>query len=496
MRLRHLFVVVAITASLVSCFKDDTTLGTGAISEIMVDSISEVYNINQNDTLIITPYITQTNHPKEISYTWEMDLEHYSDSCCFVFIGKQFGSYNCRLIVENSDGKTFFPFVVHVNTIYEEGLTILSKDANGKAMLSFMLTPPDGNPIGFMKGDQFSINNEEPFADNPTDMLQSDGRLIIACQGSNDGSIPATIYSLNEKTFFLENMASAPSFTDFKPVVLGIPSDTYDGRPYPIICEGGNTYEYSTNEAVISKPTLLPYTYSQNAFIYTKGEGTYNFLCWDKDINALCQVNNGYDPYYFGSTYLMSRKPIEEDEEKNNPLYGHEFLKMTLIEQHDTIKTTPKALVITKKNEKDFYKTLLSIEFWEDVNGKTEMVGEVPQRPLRQSSGQLTLSENTPCVANKLYASLLFADGNKVYRWYYDLAAIKVDNIQTIGTESAIITAMSLSPDLTKTYVAFYEPEQTGLNGSVWVIDTDKGTILNKYDNVCYQPVKTIYKKK
>ena len=87
MRLRHLFVVVAITASLVSCFKDDTTLGTGAISEIMVDSISEVYNINQNDTLIITPYITQTNHPKEISYTWEMDLEHYSDSCCFVFIG-------------------------------------------------------------------------------------------------------------------------------------------------------------------------------------------------------------------------------------------------------------------------------------------------------------------------------------------------------------------------------------------------------------------------
>ena len=490
MRLRYLFAAVAMTASLVSCFKDDTTLGTGAISEITIDSISKVYNINQNDTLIITPHITQTNQPKEVSYTWEIDLEHYSDSCCFVFIGGQFGSYNCRLIVENSDGKAFFPFVVHVNTIYEEGLTILSKDANGKAMLSFMLTPPDGNPVGFMQGDQFSINNEEPFADNPADMLQSDGRLIIACQGSNDGSMPATIYSLNEKTFFLENMASAPSFTDFKPVVLGIPSEAYAGRPYPIICEGGHTYEYSTNEAVISKPTLLPYTYSQSAFVYTKGKGAYNFLCWDKEIGALCQVYDGYNPYYYGATYHMSRESIEEDE-KNNPLNGHEFLTMALVEQHDTIKTTPRVLVVTKDANGAYNRTLLSIEFWESANGKVEMIGET-----KRLRGELTLSENTPRVANKLYASLLFANGNKVCRWYYNNPAIKVDNLKTIGSESAIITALALSADQKQTYVAFYEPEQTGLNGRVWVIDTDKGTILNTYDKVCYQPVKIIYKKK
>jgi hypothetical protein len=91
---------------------------------------------------------------------------------------------------------------------------------------------------------------------------------------------------------------------------------------------------------------------------------------------------------------------------------------------------------------------------------------------------------------------MLFADGNRVYRWYYNSSVITTNVLQSVGTESAIITAMSLSPDLTKTYVAFYEPEQTGLNGSVWVIDTDKGTILNKYENVCYQPVKIMYKKK
>jgi hypothetical protein len=187
----------------------------------------------------------------------------------------------------------------------------------------------------------------------------------------------------------------------------------------------------------------------------------------------------------------MSRKPIEEDEEKNNPLYGHEFLKMTLIEQHDTIKTTPRALVVTKDADEAYNITLLSIEFWESANGKVEMIGET-----KRLRGELTLSENTPRVANKLYASLLFANGNKVCRWYYNNPAIKVDNLRTIDSESAIITALALSADQKQTYVAFYEPEQTGLNGSVWVIDTDKGTILNKYDNVCYQPVKIIYKKK
>lgn len=55
---------------------------------------------------------------------------------------------------------------------------------------------------------------------------------------------------------------------------------------------------------------------------------------------------------------------------------------------------------------------------------------------------------------------------------------------------------MILSEDHSHTYVAFYEPDQPGLNGSVWVIDTDKGTVLKQYNNICYQPVKIMYKKK
>ena len=66
----------------------------------------------------------------------------------------------------------------------------------------------------------------------------------------------------------------------------------------------------------------------------------------------------------------------------------------------------------------------------------------------------------------------------------------------TVGSSEAVITAMELSQDHLETYVAFYEPNESGLNGHVWVIETETGEILRKYDNVCYRPTKIIYKKK
>ena len=60
-----------------------------------------------------------------------------------------------------------------------------------------------------------------------------------------------------------------------------------------------------------------------------------------------------------------------------------------------------------------------------------------------------------------------------------------------VGSDDAVITSFEISADHKNTYVAFYEPNQEGLNGSVWMFDTDNGTVLEKYDNVCYQPVKS-----
>jgi hypothetical protein len=93
---------------------------------------------------------------------------------------------------------------------------------------------------------------------------------------------------------------------------------------------------------------------------------------------------------------------------------------------------------------------------------------------------------------------MLYGNGNKVMRWNYTSAqyVTNADVLLEVGSDKAVITSFEISADHKKTYVAFYEPDQDGLNGSVWVFDTDKGTVLQKYDNVCYQPVKMIYKNK
>ena len=84
-------------------------------------------------------------------------------------------------------------------------------------------------------------------------------------------------------------------------------------------------------------------------------------------------------------------------------------------------------------------------------------------------------------------------------KWYYFKDNSLLENAEellTVGTDNAIITSFTISEDHKKTYVAFYEPTQEGKNGSIWVFDTNSGEVLEKYNNVCYQPVKVIYKKK
>jgi Neuraminidase (sialidase) len=83
-------------------------------------------------------------------------------------------------------------------------------------------------------------------------------------------------------------------------------------------------------------------------------------------------------------------------------------------------------------------------------------------------------------------------------KWYYlnNDYLDKAVEITKVGSDDAIITSFDISDDHMMTYVSFYEPNQEGKNGSVWVIDTNSGKVLEQYDNVCYQPVKVMYKKK
>lgn len=188
MKIIRYVLMMWVLLGMASCVKDDSTDGTGAISEILIEegSIQDLYDIDKNQVLTITPKCKQTNMDKPLSYTWEINQDVYSTTPEFVYTGDRLGTYKCRLIVQNEDGKTFFPFTLNVNSPYEEGITVLSHDAQGKSMLSFMLKQRvTGVEDHFEDGDCFALNNPDmTFAPNVSDVVQCDGNLIISCQGN------------------------------------------------------------------------------------------------------------------------------------------------------------------------------------------------------------------------------------------------------------------------------------------------------------------------
>jgi hypothetical protein len=427
-----------------------------------------------------------------------MDLKPVSEEKEFFFIGEKLGKYNCRLIVSNEDGKAFFPFILYVNSPYEEGITLLSVDDNGKSMISFMQAKNITNDsTAFYNYDCFEKNNPDiSFAANAADIVQSSGNLILACQGGGDNNDVATIYYLNEKTMVVENMFRVPEYEDFKPTILGIPLESYSGTSYPVVCENGKVYEFSTTETAISKPRNHKYTYAQNCVI-NYGNG-YDILLWDYDNNGLSLITNGYGPYYCSNEFNLTLNDPDFAEKNyfaNRSLVTMVKINMTPAQKVETGQFNEMLIITNIANSIITRSEVLLTSIWGYDSSFT------PTFPITNTSqGSVInnpLNATTPCIANKTFYSLLFARGNKVCRWNYNSSVSRLSNAETlltVGSDNAVITGFEMSDDHLRTYVTFYEPEQEGLNGSLWIFDTDKGTVLEKHENICYKPVKMIYK--
>lgn len=490
----------------VACFEDKTTLDNIPISEITIEGgIESVYNIKKFEKLVITPVISQTNKEKELKYVWEVNFKNESNEAVFEYEGNELGKFNCRLIVENEDGKAFFPFVVYVNSDYEYGITVLSKDENGNSMLSFMQEPMTPDDVAeFTSYDCFTRNNpDEHFAANAADIVQSGGRLVIACQGGGANNDDPAIYYLNEKTMVIENMFTVPEYSDFKPKVLGVPIVSPIAAVYPILCENGKVYDFAIVEGVVSKPRKLKSTYALNCLTNVNGS-YYDILLFDKDNKGMSLIYNGNGPYFCSSTYHLMLDDAEfttKNHFANRELVAMVKVHMTA-EQKNLVAGHNKFLVITKLAGTlgvGVRSEVLYTDFW----GYDFVNNEPTFYTAHTKSGVMMngpLTPTTPCIANETNYTLLFATNNQVRRWGYASTTtgftdlINAPVLLTVGSPMAQITGFEISADHKKTYVSFYDPMISGKNGSVWVFDTETGTVLEKYNNICYKPVKMFYK--
>lgn len=473
MKMKYMLIVL-VGIVLYACNNDDTTYDTVEIPEINIDTtlLQKEYNRELNQTLTIDPQITQTGNELPLTYEWQVDYKLYSSDKQLIFPCEKLGSYVIRLKVSNTKGSSFYITTLHINSPYEEGITILSKNAAGESMLSFMRKYSDqelieGKTEQFETGCLRTNNPDITFPKNPTDMVKREKQLFISYTDA-----PA-IYAVNTKTFEVENIIRAPEYPTFIPLKMNIEDN--NSRNALVMCENGNIYNFSTFEGVIIPAPNLSSSYALNTFIYTP-YATNSYL-WDET----------------NSNILYAYPDGEPTTAEPETFAGHEFINFFMAVKSDYFT------VITKdKQTQKIIKTSIGLNIW-DVNYDDwpDIVKTYALKEQKELEGTTNLTPSTPLTGNSIYKELLYAIGNKIYRWYYTDNSFPTTPWATIDLEGAEITTLSLSRDEKQLYVGVYQPLNSGHNGHLYILDSDTGKpIGSPYPNVAYKPVKILYKVK
>lgn len=498
-------VATVLAILMVSCIKDDSSLGGKPISIIEITDISEVYNTEKGDILTITPSITQSIAGKELSYAWEINQQIYSNDKILTYSCDDLGTFNARLIVTNEDGSEFVPFTINVNSPYEEGILIISHNEEGKSMISFMRTNPDtGEFTQFLEEDCFALNNPEVnLSSNISDVTQSNNAVIFTCKGDGTAQNPSMIYYINDKTFEVENIVNTSEFPDFKPIKMHVCSKGIGGTSYPILTENGEVYEFASTEGtVIKSVSKLPYVYHKSTVFHDSGTGyQYSIIFWDIEKEIPLQIMTGYGPYYCINEYADA-KNRDNVNAQSNVFVGQNLVKMFLpkLSKAQMLTQSPELVIIsTSKNTGMLHRTIMPVDFWTTnkndytvsliINEKLKIIG---------FGGVSLLKEDSPIVASNLFKAAYIGDTNKLYRWYYtssNMITAGDTPFATIGSETTIITSVELSNDQKQIYLTAYDTALSGKNGSFYILDTETGEILQEYPNIAYKPIKLIYKK-
>ena len=498
---------------LASCASDDTDLGGRAISMIAIDStsIQAEYNQNKNDVVVIEPLVSQSQAGQELRYEWEINHEVYSTEPVLRYSCTQLGSFDCRLIVANDDGKAFSTFRINVNTPYEEGLVIISNAPDGKSMLSFMLHNTDGTPDTFAEGDVFALNNPEvKFASNVNEVVQSNGSLILACNGNPSVGEPATIYYLNEKTLDLENYIAVPEYPDFQPQSMMVSKAAYAGASYPTLSGNGKVYEFASTEGTVVTSTKFPYTYDTDAYaFFDDGTGrNYNIFLWDTELGVPVTMFNGYGGFYCIDSYENSTNRDAVTPQTNRFAPGADELIAMFIPRFTKVQLVlnkPQVYIITQSGNQ-LRRTSFEKDVWgyDTETGKNKFLLKESLTPIGMA-GMIPFEKGMPMIASHTHKRLFYAIGNRIYHWNYQQTNLmQTRSFTTVGDEGTVIKGLELSADQKTLYVAAYNPAEGGLNGSCYIIPINQSATTEEvtagevtaYEHISYAPVKMIYKQK
>lgn len=453
MKLLHIIIAVAFLTGIAACSDDTGNYDYRKLNKITLSGLTEEYSVDQFDTLRIDDLQLDFSIEEnaDLSFEWMMrranaDLNTTrvvsTERNCRGYIDELPGRYDAYLCVTDrtNDLKYYHDFNVIVNTVWANGLFVLSEAEDGTAVLSMQRRDKPNAPLVY---DVFEKNNPDfgQMGRKPVQIWEGDGGgIYVMCREGE-----RKLLKLDRDELALQQYWDESTIDD------------YSGSFVP---------EYFSNEEgngmVLSEGQLFLFNYANNAIIYKPVTG-YDFS-WGGTTPSMLST------YYYAFDEVS--KTFKKLEKKKNPLL---FEKVTTIEDLNTEGQTYLAsahmvmddydwaqypvLYDPETNMEHYYK----IYAYEDYDDETWEYfeyfdyEEVAIRPATlDKDGCSLLGKNFYWFASK---------GNKVIRYFLSSTSVPQDWLTDL---KGSVTAMIFGKNENTIFVATYD----GTKSYIYEIDS------------------------
>ena len=451
-----------------ACLDDQSSLGNRELSEITISAPHDTLTAYFGEEFVVSHLsVEQSGEELPLAYEWsygtlntdEDGMASYpiKDSLHIVshdpelkYAFRELGTFGLRLRVDNGETIRYKYFVLQVDTEFSEGITILSRDGDGKGRISFMrtLTKEEINTgkVPVFRTDIMELINSGTKMEDVTDMVQVNNRLLV-CSGD-----AGRIYNMDSRTFDIEGM------TSFKELYPGCAFVKFAG-----VSANNNIYLVSRDRRG------YVYDYVLDEFMLTE---YFKVLDVDAAVSVDLPVFVNYETSVFYSPSLGGVTS------SLNRYVDFNIWGICAVGSSVYVMAT--------------YKVMPSYIY---LSQTTFSLGNPTILQFYDSPVSLKVNRNSLFAGSKSYSCLYYTCEDGIYYWDLkkQLSTTPVISIP-VGME---ITSLSMNPDGTLLYVGLHEKEGTeALKGHLYVYDVKTSTLISQYHNIADKPVAIIYKER
>ena len=451
-----------------ACLDDQSSLGNRELSEITISAPHDTLTAYFGEEFVVSHLsVEQSGEELPLAYEWsygtlntdEDGMASYpiKDSLHIVshdpelkYAFRELGTFGVRLRVDNGETIRYKYFVLQVDTEFSEGITILSRDGDGKGRISFMrtLTKEEINTgkVPVFRTDIMELINSGTKMEDVTDMVQVNNRLLV-CSGD-----AGRIYNMDSRTFDIEGM------TSFKELYPGCAFVKFAGvsannNIYLVSRDRrGYVYDYVLDELMLTE--------------YFKDLDVDAAVSVDRPVFVNYETSVCYSPSLGGVTSSLNR------------YVDFNIWGICAVGSSVYVMAT--------------YKVMPSYIY---LSQTTFSLGNPTILQFYDSLVSLKVNRNSLFAGSKSYSCLYYTCEDGIYYWDLkkQLSTTPVISIP-VGME---ITSLSMNPDGTLLYVGLHEKEGTeALKGHLYVYDVKTSTLISQYHNIADKPVAIIYKER